>query len=382
MNLPMLMLGAACNSPGLSTPSPTPDPSTGTSSFEPPTPPGETADGAAADSAADSGAPPDSSWDSGADTQSSPPTFEECFSDFLASPKKDAPSPDYDQFHPVVGEHCYGTNHQDIHSVERVVFLGDSITVGTPPTLADEYYRSLLADKLVDSHGLLPPSEAWETVNWLDGVSLVQESGDFASCAKWGARADDLMRDNSQLSDCMPEDQRHKDTLVVITVGGNDLANLTEGFIEGQSTEELWAQTEEMMQRVREAVEWLKDPHRFTGEVHVVFTNLYEFTDATGDVTSCPLAELAGFGAAVEDPALAEMVVWSMEQYMSIAVDTGSDMLFLLETFCGHGFNYDDPTGRCYRGKEAELWFDLSCIHPNPTGHAVIADMFHAVTLE
>ena len=67
---------------------------------------------------------------------------------------------------------------------------------------------------------------------------------------------------------------------------------------------------------------------------------------------------------------------------MSIAVDTGTDMLILLETFCGHGFNYDDPDGRCYRGPDAELWFDLTCIHPNPIGHAVIADMFFNVVQE
>src|SRR3972149_5478262 len=56
--------------------------------------------------------------------------------------------PDYDQFRPVVGSHCAGTNHQDITDVERVVFLGDSITQGTPPTPASGYYRNLLAESL------------------------------------------------------------------------------------------------------------------------------------------------------------------------------------------------------------------------------------------
>ena len=168
----------------------------------------------------------------------------------------------------------------------------------------------------------------------------------------------------------------------MITVGGNDLSNLTEGFIEGQPVEQLWSQTEEAMQLVREAVEWFKVPGRFPNGVYVVTTNLYEFTDATGDVTACPAAGLAGFDAAVGDPALAEMVIWAMEEFMSIAVDTNTDMLFLLETFCGHGYNFDDPGGRCYRGSEAELWFDLTCTHPNPVGHEVIADMFLSVVQE
>jgi len=149
-----------------------------------------------------------------------------------------------------------------------------------------------------------------------------------------------------------------------------------------EDVEELWAETEEFMGLVRDTVEWIKEPDRFPNGVHVVFTNLYEFTDATGDVTACPLAELAGFGAAVTDPELAFMVVYAMEEFMSIAVDTDTDMLFLLETFCGHGYNYDDPEGRCYRGADAELWFDLTCIHPNATGHAMMAEMFQAVVEE
>ena len=76
------------------------------------------------------------------------------------------------------------------------------------------------------------------------------------------------------------------------------------------------------------------------------------------------------------------MVIWANEQYMRIAVDTHTDMILMLEHFCGHGFHNDDPTTRCYRGPGTERWFDLTCIHPNPTGHQVIADMFMAVVNE
>ena len=128
---------------------------------------------------------------------------------------------------------------------------------------------------------------------------------------------------------------------------------------------------------------WLGSrPGQFPNGVHVIYTNLYEFTDATGDTSACPAAGLAGYGDAVTDPALEEMVVWSLEQYMDIAVQTQSDMLFLLESFCGHGYRRDDASGRCYRGPDAELWFDLTCTHPNPAGHRVIADMMMDVVLE
>ena len=79
---------------------------------------------------------------------------------------------------------------------------------------------------------------------------------------------------------------------------------------------------------------------------------------------------------------LADMVIWANEQYAKIAVDTGSDMIFLLEEFCGHGFNADNPSAPCYRGPGTPTWFDLTCIHPNPTGHQHITDMFMAVVDE
>ena len=78
----------------------------------------------------------------------------------------------------------------------------------------------------------------------------------------------------------------------------------------------------------------------------------------------------------------ASALVYLEELYMKIAVDTQTDVAFLFETFCGHGYHHDDRQSPCYRGADAENWFDISCIHPTPTGHAQIADMFHAIVSE
>ena len=306
--------------------------------------------------------------------------LEECFGALVGG--SDVSLPRYEQFEPTIASHCNGTDHQDIEGIERVVFLGDSVTVGTPPTLPSDFYRSILADGLAAEFGIEPPSFLWEQVNPFDGTAVVRESGAFASCAEWGARAEDLLREGTQLEDCFPPASRGVNTLVVMTVGGNDLSSLTTGFTEGRSHEELWAETHAFMADVREAVAWLEEPGRFPAGISIIFTDLYEFTDATGDTTSCPAAALAGFDEPVTDPALPEMVVWAMEEFMSIAVDSDSDMLFLLEQFCGHGYHRDDPDSVCYRGPDAELWFDATCIHPNPAGHAVIADMFLDVVRE
>ncbi len=306
-----------------------------------------------------------------------------CFSDIY---DPNAASPDYDQFSPTYGSHCFGTNHQDINGVERVVFLGDSVTVGTPPTPHDEFYRSVLADRLATQFNLQPPSDAWKRASVLDGTALVQSSGDFASCAKWGARTDDLMEDNTQILDCFPESERNKRTLVIMTIGGNDIAALTKAGAPsgGHTYAEVEQMTEDFVAKLELALSWFReDPSRFPNGVFVVFSNMFEFTDATGDVTSCPAAGVAGFDEPWANPAdLEHLVIWANEQYMRIAVETQTDMIFMLETFCGHGYHNEDAAGRCYRGPGTERWFDVSCIHPNPTGHGVISDMFMSVILE
>jgi lysophospholipase L1-like esterase len=314
-----------------------------------------------------------------------PGTFEECFEGQFVN--EASMLPDYDQFMPVLGSHCVGTNHQTIEDVERVVFLGDSITVGSRPTLPQQAYRARLGDMLRDEYGLSygdPLAEfLWKAPDPFSGQAAQMTAGDFSSCARWGARNDDLPGPGNQLETCFPQDTLGLRTLVVMTMGGNDISSLAQDAIDGASMKELWATTEAFVALEREAVEWLTTPGRFPNGVYVVFANIYEFTDGTADVMSCDVSGLAGFDQPVPNPAeLTELILWANEQYMSIAVDTQTDMLFLLETFCGHGFGNDDPESPCYRGPGTPRWFDLTCIHPNPEGHGVIADNFMSIVSE
>ena len=345
----------------------------------------------------DSGSPPDDTGASSPDDTAStdtastdtggtepededPPTFLDCFGDTLDS--DGGPSPDYDAYGPVMGSHCHGTNHQDITDVQRVVFVGDSITVGSPPTAPDDFYRVQLAAELADRFGLEEPEWDWDWYNAFEGTTITAHSGDFWSCAEWGARTDDLIRDNDQILDCFPVEDWDMTTLVVITMGGNDLYNLTQDYAEGATTDELWESVYEWTELMREAVEYLKDEDNWGAPVYVVNADTYEFTDGMGDLGSCPVADLAGMGDAVLDTDVQEMVVWANEEYLSAAVDNNADMVFMMEEVCGHGFNRDDDTGRCYRGTGSELWFDITCIHPNESGHDAITEMITAVVDE
>lgn len=281
---------------------------------------------------------------------------ENCFADVGGS--EDA-VPEYDQFDPVVGRHCSGTNHQDIAGVEKVVYLGDSITEGTWPTLEEDFYRNQLTGMLEGAFG----------------------SMEVDRCSAFGARTDDLLKDpHRQVLDCFP-DVEPKTTLVVMTIGGNDMFAAAEEIREGGDADSINGLLDQTYADLSEALRWFDDnPEHFPNGVYVVFSNIYEYTDATGDMGSCPTAEVFGFSGQV--PEMRDAYVWMNEQYMKLAVESERDMLFTLESFCGHGFFNEDPTNECYRGPGAERWFDDTCIHPTPAGHLQMAKMFMDVVLE
>lgn len=311
------------------------------------------------------------------------PTAASCFAPQLPGGQ---PLVDYDAWGPRMGSHCKGTDHQDIAGVEHVVFVGDSVTVGTPPTPEQGWYRNVVAEALAAEWGLEAPAWPWSGADVINGVGAQRDSGAFSVCAKWGARTDDIYREpHQQLQTCLPEAVRDQTTLVVMTVGGNDLFSWAQDLVAGESIEVLQMQAERAVADLEEAVRWLTDdPARFPNGVFLVFANTFEFTDADSarDFSTCPGADLIGMDRALVDPAFQAMATWMAGEYLRIAVETGTDMVFMGEHFCGHGHMRADPTGRCHRGPDAELWLDVTCIHPSAEGHAGIADLFLAVIRE
>lgn len=308
-----------------------------------------------------------------------------CFAD-IRSPV------DYASSGAVLNGTCTGTNHQDIVGVQRVVFVGDSVTAGAPiPTEwgaweltdASEWYRNLLAAELTTRWGLEAPDWFWQNVDLTTGESYTKESGDFANCSKWGARTDDLAKDNAQLADCLPEEQRGVHNLVIMTVGGNDLYNLLDHLKTGDVDEAtIRAEWAEAITDLEDAIHWLKDdPTMFPGGIDVIVADIFDVTDATSaaDIADCEGAQLIGLSEPLVDPLTAELAIQWEQALLTLAVDTDIDVAFMGETFCGHGYNWDDTAGRCYRGGDPNIYFDVSCEHPSPYGHTAIAEMMLGV---
>jgi lysophospholipase L1-like esterase len=291
-----------------------------------------------------------------------------------------SPGPNYNEFDVPLGSHCQGTNQQDITDVERVVFIGDSVTVGTPPTGAADFYRSILAAELATMFGLQPPEAGWNTANPLTGTSGVQESGDFANCSVWGARNDDLM---AQLEDCFAAEDFAERTLIITTMGGNDASAIAQDALDGAPINVLFEELEEMVANHEAAVQWITEEGRFPNGVFVVNANVFEYTDYTLDFPSCAAAGTVGLDGVPKNP---ELLLSSLDlinsEYMRIAQENGTDVVFMFEAFCGHGYHAGDPSSPCFRGPDNANWFDISCIHPTPTGHAALAEMFVNVVSE
>lgn len=327
------------------------------------------------------GSTPDDTPGTAPPTDTGPRTAADCFGAQWGA----AAPVDYDQFSPVINASCSGTNHQDIQDVERVVFIGDSITQGTPPTAIERRWRNQVAAAAVAAWGLAPPSERWKGVDVIDGDALETFSGDFANCSQWGARTDDLLLPSHyQLETCMPEADRSLRTLVMMTLGGNDIFSLLEDDNAGVDEATLRATYDEALALMREGVEWLVEPGRFPNGVYVVFADTYDFTDPDGadDMARCDGARLIGMDDALRDPVIQDILGRAQEEYVHIATDTQTDVVFLGEAFCGHGYDRDDATSRCYRGADSELWLDLTCEHPSPEGHDALAELFEAVIAE
>lgn len=245
-----------------------------------------------------------------------------------------------------VPDHCAGTGQQEFAGIERVVFFGDSITAGVGGG-ATGGYRRLLSTWLQQTY---------------PGVQI-------DNCSVGGAVNRDLLV--NQIPQCFPEPEDRK-TLVIFTSGGNDVFPLALGR---RSVERAQGDVERIVGELRDALAFLTDPENTPGGVRIIYANIYEFTDATGNLESCQ--RLAGVLRGVW---LDGITIYGQLQngYAQAAVDFGADMMFLEEPFCGHGHNRLDPEGPCFF-RAGDLWLDDDCIHPNGLGHTKIYESFRTI---
>jgi lysophospholipase L1-like esterase len=187
----------------------------------------------------------------------------------------------------------------------------------------------------------------------------------------------------AQLEDCFAAEDFAERTLIITTMGGNDASAIAQDALDGAPINVLFEELEEMVANHEAAVQWITEEGRFPNGVFVVNANVFEYTDYTLDFPSCAAAGTVGLDGVPKNP---ELLLSSLDlinsEYMRIAQENGTDVVFMFEAFCGHGYHAGDPSSPCFRGPDNANWFDISCIHPTPTGHAALAEMFVNVVSE
>jgi len=236
-------------------------------------------------------------------------------------------------------------------SPKTVIFLGDSITAGAGAGNDNEDYASLLVNN----------TNAWP--DW-DGVDLATRYPgiDVVDVSKSGAWTGTIL--NNQIDRL--EDQItlpfEGEVLVVMTVGGNDLQSV---LLNPSIVEE---RLEKTVDNWRKIAEYFLDEQRFPDGSTLLMANVYEPTDAVGQVGDC----FFGLNISSLLPSLHDANM----QLRGLAEEAGFSALDLRGTFLGHGFHYSDPTAPHYNEDDPSLWLTNGCIHPNPRGHHEIRAMF------
>lgn len=241
----------------------------------------------------------------------------------------------------------WSPEHFPPDQLDRVVFLGDSITYGYGIDVAANQYKNLL----VENHDRRWPTFAGDDLTARYGAVEVLDA------SRNGAETDDLQGQIDQLRS-QPTDGT---TAVFVTIGGNDLvgALTSPGGLDNIAPR--------IEANVADAVDALQALYP---QSHLLFTNVYEPTDGEGQTNAC----FMGLSVAAAEPALDD----ANARTLALAKDRGFAWVDLRGHFKGHGFNHERETIDAYHDDDPTLWLQSDCIHPNARGHHELRRLFLA----
>lgn len=246
----------------------------------------------------------------------------------------------------------YVPGHFPAADPQRVVFLGDSITAGYGVPNPENAYVQLLLDN----------NEArWPDHAEADLGARFPEL-EVLDVSVSGATTDSLIAVQLPRVDAAWGPSVAGETLVVITIGGNDMS---EGTFSGDPA----GAVDSVVANLEVIADHFLDPARFPDGAYVYITNVYEPTDGTGQVDEC------FYG--LDLSAVIEEFERLLDESRALAEAQGWAWVDLRGHFLGHGFRYDEE-GDWTDEEDPTLWFQDDCIHPNPRGHHEIRRLFLA----
>jgi len=237
---------------------------------------------------------------------------------------------------------------------ERVVFLGDSITHGFGLENLDHSYVSLLVDNDEDEW---PGHADNDLTSRFGALEVLDVSVD-------GATTDTLIADQLPVVDTSWGTGVTGETIVVLTIGGNDLRDAVfEGGVLGDAVDSVVA-------NLGVIADFFQDADRFPDGAFIYIASVYEPTDTTGYVPEC----FYGLNLSIAIPLFDQLGADSR----ILAKSRGFAMVDMRNHFVGHGFLHNEADGSWYHPDDPTLWFLDDCIHPNIRGHHEIRRLFLA----
>lgn len=233
--------------------------------------------------------------------------------------------------------------------LERLVFMGDSITAGLGVSEDPLAYARLLERN---------DDEAWPAFADAD-LQSVAPSPEVVDVAVPGATTTTVL-EQQLLALTETAGASSGETAVFVTVGGNDVQQaMFRVLIEGSGAEAEVADAVEA--NIGALVAALLDPALFPDGAFVYLANVYDPTHGTGLHPSCFGGLDVSFMASVLDD--------TNDRIRSVAEANGVAMIDLHGAFLGHGHWAEDPTAPFVDPSDPTVWFTSDCIHPNDRGH-------------
>jgi hypothetical protein len=242
----------------------------------------------------------------------------------------------------------------------RVIFLGDSITAGSGASAGLAYPDLLVANV----------STEWPEHDEIDLQSLYPDLDEVIDVSVGGATTASLLA--NQLPDLSGRvgESVVGQSIVVFTIGGNDMQGAMFDILANgaPAAQEAIAS---ITGNLHSILDYFDDASRFPDGAYVHLSNVYEPTDAQGQVSSC------FFGIDLGD--ILEHFDAANAAIRGVAVERGAAMVDLRGHFLGHGYFHDDEAVAPYHPDDPTLWFAPDCIHPNERGHHELRRLFHSV---
>ena len=233
--------------------------------------------------------------------------------------------------------------------------IGDSVAVGYPST-ATMAYKGLLVQ---NDDTTYPSWKSKDLKNKYPNIKLVDQ-------AKFGALSKELAGQATAVGG-----NPSGDTLVIISIGGNDFAGaIIQLSLDAKAGTTL---AKQVTANIDTALKTFADKTKYPGKVAVVLMTFHDPTDGAGKLPN--VKGLTGFCQAIllAGPFVgpnvikgmglfnAELKAWAARKNVMIA-DYHARAL-------GHGWNYQDKTNKYYDAKDPSLWFYTDCLHANDRGN-------------